>query len=215
MHRTAPFLRLHGARLGSKSPLHRPRSTRKIRPPPRGPRTMPETADTTERQARWFQSLKAGLERNTGLTLDQWAAIARGGPETAHRKRLAWMKAHHGLGQNHASLVLRAATANHGPLPDPASRAQALWATPASLALYEALIAVIGALPDVVMTQRKAFTAFSRTVQFAAARPLKGGGLLLGLALDPAFDPRLSPGRREAWSERLKSAVHIATAAQL
>ncbi len=176
---------------------------------------MPETAETTERQARWFQSLNAGLERNTGLTLDQWAAIARGCPETAHRKRLAWMKAHHGLGQNHASLVLRAATANHGPLPDPASRARALWATPASLALYEALIAVIGALPDVVMTQRKAFTAFSRTVQFAAARPLKGGGLLLGLALDPAFDPRLSPGRREAWSERLISAVHIATAAQL
>ena len=56
---------------------------------------MPETAETTERQARWFQSLKAGLERNTGLTLDQWAAIARGCPETAHRKRLAWIVSQH------------------------------------------------------------------------------------------------------------------------
>ena len=61
------------------------------------------------------------------------------------------------------------------------------------------------ALPDVVMGQRKQFTAFSHEFQFASVKPIKGGKASLGLALTPDADPRLETPKNEAWSERLKS----------
>ena len=61
-----------------------------------------------------------------------------------------------------------------------------------------------------VQGQRKGYTAWSRDVQFAATRPLKGGRALLGLKLDPAVSPRLTPSlRRESWSERLSAVVEL------
>ena len=66
----------------------------------------------------------------------------------------------------------------------------------------------------VVVGQRKAFTSFSRSVQFAAARPIKGGRALIGFKLEPDVSARLSaPARRESWSERLTATVEIASAA--
>jgi hypothetical protein len=91
---------------------------------------MPGPSDLTERQQKWFASVRAGLETATGKTLDQWAALARGCPETAHRKRLAWMKAEHGLGQNHASLVLDAAFPAQDGADDPEAQAAARWSDP-------------------------------------------------------------------------------------
>ena len=61
---------------------------------------MPEPSNLTERQVKWFKSVRDGLERDTGRTLEQWAEVARACPDQAHRARLAWMKAQHGLGQN-------------------------------------------------------------------------------------------------------------------
>jgi len=62
------------------------------------------------------------------------------------------------------------------------------------------------ALPDVVMGPRKSFTAFSRNVQFAAARPDKKGGIMLGLNLPLDADPRLLPrAKSESWAEKLVS----------
>lgn len=68
-------------------------------------------------------------------------------------------------------------------------------------------------VPDVTSGQRKTYTAFSRKVQFAAVRPLKGGGAILGLKLDPETSDRLSlPRRKESWSERLVCVVEIGDA---
>ena len=53
-------------------------------------------------------------------------------------------------------------------------------------------------------------TSFSRAVQFAATRPLKGGRALLGLKLEPSASPRLSEAaRRESWSERLTAVIEL------
>ncbi len=60
----------------------------------------------TERQAKYFASLRASLERNTGKTLAEWVAISRTCPESAHRARLKWLKVNHGLLKNHGSQVL-------------------------------------------------------------------------------------------------------------
>lgn len=88
---------------------------------------MPDPGHLTERQEKWFASVRAGLERGTGRTVEQWAEIARQCPETAHRKRLAWMEAEHNLGQNHASMVLNAAFPPEASWLQPDALIEGLW----------------------------------------------------------------------------------------
>ena len=168
----------------------------------------------TERQQKWFASVKAGLERDTGKTLDEWVAIAKTCPETKPRARQAWLKTHHGLGQNRAMQVLDAAFPSTEPgWDEEEALREALWIDPASRAILDALEAALAAcLPDVLRTQRKGFTAWSRSVQFAAIKPVKGGTASLGLGLTPDTSPLLVPAGKEAWSERLKSKVVLASA---
>ena len=169
---------------------------------------MGHGADLTEQQKRWFASVRDGLERETGRSLDTWAELARTCPETRHRARLAWMKATHGLGQNRASLVLEHAFPS---TPGPVETADdPLWADPAARAVFEAVRAETAGLEDVLTGRRKGYTAFSRRYQFAAVRPLAGGAARLGLAVTPGADPRLSPPGRESWSERLTAVLDLA-----
>jgi hypothetical protein len=176
---------------------------------------MPEP-HLSPRQQKWFESVQASLERDTGRTLDEWAAIARTCPETRHRARLAWFKEHHGLLQNRASQVLSHAFGGEMAWNEPDKLIDALWADPGSRAIFEAVQATAKALPDVVVGPRKGYTGFSRKVQFAAARPLKGGGALLGLKLPPEASARLTPrGKSESWSERLVAGVSLASPAEV
>lgn len=168
----------------------------------------------TERQQKWFASVKAGLERDTGKTLDEWVAIAQTCPETKPRARQAWLKTHHGLGQNRAMQVLDAAfpSAEPGWDEEEALR-EALWTDPASREILDAVEATLAAtLPEALRTQRKGFTAWSKSVQFAAIKPVKGGTAVLGLGVAPETSPLLSPAGKESWSERLKSKVILANA---
>ncbi len=63
------------------------------------------------------------------------------------------------------------------------------------------------------MGARKTFVGFSRKVQFAAIKPVKGAALL-GLDAPPGADPRLAPARKEGWSERLKSTLRLTAPAE-
>jgi len=86
----------------------------------------------------------------------------------------------------------------------------ALWAEPRSLAILEAIERAAEGVVGVIFGQRKGYTSFSRAVQFAAIRPLKGGKALLGLKLDTSASTRLSEAvRRESWSERLTAVVEL------
>lgn len=169
---------------------------------------MPEMHRLTERQQAWFASVGTGLERDTGCTLEQWVELASTCPETSRRRRLAWMRTQHGIGQNRASLILNAAFPADAMWSDPEALADTLWSEPAPRAILERVQAAATALPGVVIGQRRGFTAFSRTVQFAALRPAKGGARL-GLALDPSDDPVLRPAGRDSWSERLRSVLAL------
>ena len=165
----------------------------------------------TPRQQKWFATVKANFEAKTGKPLADWVKIARSCPETAYRKRQQWLKAEHGLGSNHAAFVLSEAFAESSHMgEDPAGLRATLWNDPSSLKILEAIEACAEGLDGVVSGQRKSFTAFSREFQFAAARPLKGGKALLGLKLDPATSPRLSPSvRKESWAEKLVAVVEF------
>jgi len=176
---------------------------------------MPDEAHLSPRQVKWFQSVRTGLEATSGLTIDQWVQIARACPEQAHRKRLAWMKTNHGLGQNQASIVLDAAFPPVTGWSQPGDLADQLWSDPHGAEIFGMVKSMIIALPDVIVGQRKSFTAFSRQFQFAAARPRKGGGVVLGMAVEAqtATDP--AKRGRESWSDRLKSCVEITSGDQV
>ncbi len=169
----------------------------------------------TERQEKWFASVLESMERETGKTLDDWVAIARACPETRPGARKAWFKAEHGIGTNRASIILGKAFPEMSHWAAPDALRDTLWADPASRAILEAVEAAVADLPGLVPAQRKGFTAFSRGFQFAAARPVKGGGARLGLAVEPDTDPRLEAPRNEGWSERLKAVLPLTRAADV
>ncbi len=168
------------------------------------------SANVTERQRKWMESVRASLERDTGKTLAQWAAIARACPESGHRARLKWLKDEHGLLQNRAAHVLSEAFGSRHGWDDPATLAAGLWADPAAARVRDAIDACAMALGEVIRTQRKGYTAWSHRVQFAAARPLRAGAALVGLAVPADADPRLEPRGRQSWSERLTARLRLA-----
>jgi hypothetical protein len=178
---------------------------------------MDTGGNLTERQKKWMATVKANFEKHTGKPMEAWVEIARACPHAGHRDRLRWLKEVHGLGVNHGSFILSEAFPGEGAnWDDPEALRTSLWKDPASRAILAALEAGARDLPGVVQGQRKGYTAFSRDVQFAAARPLKGGRALLGLKLDPSASPRLKPSvRRESWSERLVSVVELDSPAEV
>jgi hypothetical protein len=159
-------------------------------------------------QAKLFAAVREGLENETGRSLVDWAALVRETcPETAHAKRLAWLRDVHGFGKNRASRVLDRAFGSLG-CNDPDALADQLWTTPDLRAIVAAVRAAVTAWPGVTEGQRKPFTAFSRKSQFAALAPVKTTGARLGLAVLADEDPLLEPPRRrEAWSDRLRSVL--------
>ncbi len=169
------------------------------------------TANLTERQEKWFASVRASLERDTGRSIAEWVEIARLCPESGHRARLKWFKDNHGLLQNRASLVLGEAFPSRMRWSEPDTLVEALWVDAASREIYETLDAALMALDGAIRTARKHYTAWSRKVQFAAARPVRGGKVMLGLALSPDAAPDLERPKSESWSERLTARTLLAT----
>ncbi len=161
------------------------------------------------RQQKWFASVRDGLERETGKTLAEWVAIARACPETGERARLKWMKDNHGLLQNRATHVLAETFGSKMSWRDPAALIDALWTDRSSRAIFEVVDERVRTLPGAIQTARKGYTAWAREFQFAAMRPIKGGGAMLGLAVAPSEDPALEAQRNESWSERLRSRLVI------
>ena len=169
----------------------------------------------TDQQKNWMAKVRATLESSTGKTIPQWVEVARACPETKPRARQAWLKEHHGLGQNYAMMVLHAlGEADGAPLRDTGSFEEILWAKPADRAIFEAVKAVVSGFPDLVVGQRKGFSAWSRKFQFAAMRPTRGG-VRLGLALPIDADPRLIPAKTEGWSERCTATLVLTEAGQV
>lgn len=163
----------------------------------------------TARQEKWFASVRASLERDTGRSLADWIAIARTCPHEKPRARTDWLREQHGLGINRASYVLMEAFPSADSWSDPEPLRARLWADPQQAEILAAVELALAPLDDVVTGQRKGFTAFSRKVQFAAARPVKGAGALLGLALEPDAAAGLEPRGNESWSERCKAKVRL------
>ncbi|MDP3739378.1 MAG: DUF5655 domain-containing protein [Hyphomonadaceae bacterium] len=162
-------------------------------------------SNLTEQQKKWFASVREGLVRDTGKTLEEWAKIARKCPETKPKAQVDWLREKHGLGVNRAAMVLDAAFGSSMGWDDPEALVAALWKDADHLKIHDALIAAVSKFEGVIIGEKKTFTGFSRKYQFAAARPTREG-VRLGLAVDPKSSKRLSPPKKnEGWSERNKS----------
>ena len=174
-----------------------------------------EAERLTAQQKKWFASIREGLQRETGKSLAEWVEIAKTCPETRPRARLKWFKDTHGLLQNRASYVLGEAFPSGVGWDEPDKLRDALWPDPAQRAILDAVETVVLKLPDVVTGQRKSYSAWSNAYQFAALRPLKGGGAMLGLAVPPDAAPGLEASKNDGWSERLKARMKLISAADV
>lgn len=166
----------------------------------------------TDRQKKWFATVQANFEKQTGRPVAVWVDILKKGcPDMGPKAQAAWLKATHGIGSNHAAFIISSARPEGEKMWDDSEGLRAaLWKEPQGLKILESLERVANGVDGVVVGQRKGYTSFSRSVQFAATRPLKGGKALLGLKLDPAKSDRLSaPTRTESWSERLIAVVEL------
>ncbi len=169
-------------------------------------------AGLTERQKKWFATVQANLAAQTGRSMEEWVEVMKACPATGKRAQLAWLKAEHGIGVNHGSHILEASAPKGEGLgwDDPEGLRAALWKDPGSLAILEGVERLARGVEGGIQGQRKGYIPFSRSVQFAAMRPLKGGRALLGLKLDAAAADRLGPAlRKESWSERLTAVVEL------
>jgi hypothetical protein len=165
----------------------------------------------TEQQKKWFASVRAGIERDTGKTLEQWAAIARKCPEAKHAARTRWLKEKYGLGVNRASAILDVAFPGEGGWESPEAMVEALWKDREQRKIHDALVAAISRFDGALIGERKTFTAFSHKAQFAAARPTRDG-VRLGLAVDAKASMRLAPSKKnEGWSDRNKSVAVLSS----
>ena len=166
----------------------------------------------TEQQKKWFASITASMQDETGKTLDEWVEIARTSPETTHGKRVKWFKTEHGLGQNRASVVLMKAFPSEDADAGGAGARKALWKDSGARAILEAIEARLAGWDGLVSPQRKGYTPWARNFTFASAKPIKGG-VLLGLAVPASADARLTASRgKEGWSDRLTATVMLTDA---
>ncbi|MBS0483478.1 MAG: DUF4287 domain-containing protein [Proteobacteria bacterium] len=169
-------------------------------------------ANLTEQQKKWFASVREGLERDTGKTLDQWVKIARTCPETKPGARTKWLKEKHGIGVNRAATIFDAAFPGDGAgWDDPEKLIAGLWKNPDQLKVHDALVAHVSNIKGAIVGEKKSFTSFSHNYQFAAARPTKDG-VRLGMAVDPKSSKRLQPPKKnEGWSDRNKSVTVLSS----
>lgn len=157
----------------------------------------------TERQQKWFASVEASLERDTGKTLAEWVKIAKKCPETMPSKRVEWLREKYGLGVNRIAHILSVAFPEGPRWDDPDALLDQLWKEKEGRAIYEAVAKLVRKeLPDAVIGPRKTFVSFSRKIQFAAIVPAKGGKAEMGFPLPLSASKRLMPMKSRPWAEK-------------
>ncbi|OQW56308.1 MAG: hypothetical protein A4S17_05455 [Proteobacteria bacterium HN_bin10] len=157
----------------------------------------------TERQQKWFASLEASLERDTGKTIAEWVKIAKKCPETTPGKRAQWLREKYSLGVNRIAHILSVAFPQGPGWDEPDALLEQLWKDKESRAIYDAVAKLVRKeFPEAVIGPRKTFVSFSRKIQFAAIIPVKGGKAELGLPLPVSTSKRLLPMKRRPWAEK-------------
>lgn len=157
----------------------------------------------TERQQKWFASVEASLERDTGKTLAEWVKIAKKCPETAPGKRTTWFREKYGLGVNRIAHICSVAFPEGPSWDEPDALLDQLWKEKEGRAIYNAVEKLVRKeFPHAVVGPRKTFVSFSRKVQFAGIIPARGGKAEIGLPLPVSTSKRLEAMKSRPWAAR-------------
>lgn len=166
----------------------------------------------TERQRKWFASVEASLQRDTGKPIAEWVTIAKKCPETTPRKRTQWLREKHGLGVNRIAHILSVAFPDGPGWDDPDALLDQLWKEKEGRAIYEAIAKLVRKeFPGVVIGPRKTFVSFSRKIQFAGIVPKRGGKAELGLPLPVSTSKRLSAMKSRPWAEKHTAILELSS----
>jgi Domain of unknown function (DUF5655)/Domain of unknown function (DUF4287) len=166
----------------------------------------------TERQQKWFASVEASLERDTGKTIVEWVKIAKKCPETAPGKRTQWFREKYGLGVNRIAHIISVAFPESPSWDDPNALLNELWKEKEGRAIYEEIAKLVRKeFPDSVIGPRKTFVSFSRKIQFAGIVPLRGGKAELGLPLPVSTSKRLTPMKSRPWAEKHTAILELSS----
>lgn len=166
----------------------------------------------TERQQKWFASVEASLERDTGKPIAEWVKIAKKCPETAPRKRTQWFRDKYGLGVNRIAHIISAAFPDGPGWDEPEALLDQLWKEKEGRAIYEAVAKLVRKeFPDAVIGPRKTFVSFSRKIQFAGIIPARGGKAEIGLPLPLSTSKRLTPMKSRPWAAKHTAILELSS----
>ncbi|MBA2634824.1 MAG: DUF4287 domain-containing protein [Chloroflexi bacterium] len=167
---------------------------------------MGTVEDALETQAR-------NIEKATGRSVDEWAALVTAAGIERHAEMIAWLKAEHSFSHGNANRV--AVTARRGPAAGGDDKmVDAMYAGPkaALRPFHEQVIALTkGFGSDVELAPKQAYVSLRRSKQFGTVGPGPKGRIEIGLNLK-GVEPA---GRLEATRGMCTHRVRLASADEL
>lgn len=158
-------------------------------------------------------SMIANLEANTGRSLADWTALAKGSGHTKHGQMVAWLKADHGLTHGYANLVAHKAMASDAGSQGSNDLMMAMFEGPkaAMKPAYDKVAAIVDGLGGVEFAPKKGYVSFRRSKQFGLAQPSTKDRLDLGLTLK-GVEPSGRLEKAGSWNAMVTHRVRIASA---
>lgn len=164
---------------------------------------------------RAWATMIANLERNTGRSLDDWAAMVHASGIEKHGQVVAMLKAEHGLGHGFANLIAThaiQAAAGGAPSADALVDSHYAGARASVRPLYEQVMVEVRRFgADVEAAPKKTYVSLRRRKQFACVGPAGTDRLEVGLNL-PDMPPA---GRLEPATGMVDRRVRLSDAAEI
>ncbi|MEZ5969503.1 MAG: DUF4287 domain-containing protein [Hyphomonas sp.] len=130
-----------------------------------------------------LESMKGNLLKNTGKSLDDWAALVRASGIEKHGEQVKMLKEQHGLGHGFANMICHAAKGGFEAAEDDLLAGQ-YKGKETLRPLYDALDSFARSLgSDVEISPRKTSVPFRRSKNFAVVTPATKSRIDLGLNL--------------------------------
>jgi predicted transport protein len=140
------------------------------------------------------QTMIDNLEKNTGKSLAEWAALVRNSGLAKHGEMIKYLKSEHGLTHGYANMIALKAreTADVPTTTDDLVESQ-YKGKETLRPIYDALVAAVAQFgDDVEIAPKKAYVSLRRNKQFGLIQPSTKTRLDVGLNLsDAAADGRL------------------------
>lgn len=142
-----------------------------------------------------WDTVDAGLRKNSGRGLDEWVADAKGSGIAKHKALVDWLKAERGLTHGYANSIAHKALASDASSIGDNDLMAAMFAGPkaALRPIYDRLVEIVtGFGSDIELAPKKGYVSVRRSKQFAILQPSTKDRFDVGINLKgDAPGPRL------------------------